>query len=102
VANWVSTRQTGAVLPVAFALLSLSLLFSLPFEVIIAGFSVSEFDPSLLNRYGGEISIFLWVIGLPLSYFVPRWLERKPVPVSEGAAVTPNKAMQGTPQAARP
>ena len=95
-AYWLSTRRTNAVLPIVFALFSLGLLFTLPFEAFFTGFSVSEFDPSFLNRYGTEMFIFLWVIGIPLSYFVPRWLERKPAPVPEVAPVRPNKAMQGT------
>ena len=96
VISWLATRRTTTVVPVAFAILSLVLLFTLPFEVILAGFSVSEFDPSLLNRYGAEISVILWVIGLPLSYLVPHWLEAKPSPAPVAAAVTPNKPMQGT------
>jgi len=94
VLSWFDIRRTSTVVLVAFTILTVTLLFTLPFEVILAGFSVSEFDPYFLNRYGAEISIILWIISLPLSYFIPRWLEKKPVPVSVDHAEIYNKSMQ--------
>jgi len=103
--HWLSTRQTSAVLPVAFALLSLGLLFFLPFEALFAGFSVSSFDPSFANRYGPEISflgLVLSVVGIPLSYLVPRWLAKRSTAVPEPTAAPPNKAIQGMRRKRRP
>jgi hypothetical protein len=97
--HWISTRQTSAVLPVAFALLSLGLLFFLPFEALFAGFSLSEFDPSFASRYGPEISflgLVLGLVGIPLSYLMPRWLATRSTAVPERTAAPPNKTIQGT------
>ncbi|HVS25943.1 MAG TPA: hypothetical protein VHE58_01330 [Burkholderiales bacterium] len=97
--HWLSTRHSSAVLPTAFAYLSLGLLFFLPFEDFLAGFSVSEFDPSFASRYGPEISLgglVLSVVGIPLSYLLPLWLKERSNPIPETMGVPPNKAMQGT------
>ena len=95
-ASFSVTRETSTF---AFALLSLGLLFFLPFEALFAGFSLSEFDPSFASRYGPEISflgLVLGLVGIPLSYLMPRWLAKRSTAVPERTAAPPNKAIQGT------
>lgn len=102
--HWLSARRTLSLLPVAFALLSFGLLLALPFEGFLAGFSVSEFDPSFANRYGPEISLIglvLSIVAIPLSYLLPYWLADRAAGTPEPTSVPPNKAMQGTRQKRR-
>jgi hypothetical protein len=78
---WWTHRQRRLVLPLLLAALATTLVFLLPFNELLAGFSVSEFDPSFAARYAPELSvlgIILAIAGIPLSYLLPIWLQSGP------------------------
>lgn len=66
-------RNRRIVLPLVLSLLSIILLNILPFEQILAGFSVSKFDPSFVARYAPQISFWGLIIsflGIPISFIL--------------------------------
>ncbi len=70
-----NTRKLRLIFPILVCCSFLFLLFYLPFDEILAGFSVSKYDPSLLKRYEAELTILGTLVGLtalPLSYFLPK------------------------------
>ncbi|MFN0207655.1 MAG: hypothetical protein ACKVS6_15215 [Planctomycetota bacterium] len=80
VAYWLGVRkQKGVLFTGLFASILIAILFLIPFDKIFAGFSVSESDPSFVERYASEITLFSLCIGvvsmlLPtiLSLLVPK------------------------------
>ncbi len=96
---WLATRDGRLILPILFACLGALLLFTLPFSEFLAGFSVSEFDPSFANRYGPElamVSLIVAVAAIPLSYLVPKWFGTPPQSDSPSPTSTPNPSLKGT------
>lgn len=94
---WLSTRQRRLVPPILLACGGIGLLFVLPFELILAGFSVSKFDPSFATSYGPELSLLgvvLTLAAIPLSYLLPSWFA-KPADV-KSSDVTANPSLKGT------
>jgi hypothetical protein len=97
--NWLATKDQRLILPILFACLGVLLLFALPFSEFLAGFSVSEFDPSFASRYAPELSVIgliLAVAGIPLSYLVPKWFAKQPQSNTPSAASTPNPSLKRT------
>ena len=97
--KWIGTKDHRAILPTLFALLGIYLLFALPFEEFLAGFSVSEFDPSFASRYGPELALaglILTIAAIPLSYLLPKWFEKRSESSSPIQPSTPNPTLKGT------
>lgn len=68
-------RQLRLILPLLFCAVFLIVFLNVPFDQFLAGFSVSQDDPSFAKRYGAELTILSIVISLaviPLSYFLSR------------------------------
>jgi hypothetical protein len=77
----VPSRDKRTIFPFLFACLGIYLLVALPFREIFAGFSVSEFDPSSVSRYGPKLAvagIILTIVALPISYMIPKWFATRP------------------------
>jgi hypothetical protein len=97
--NWFATRDKRLITPVLLACLGITFLFVLPFDQLLAGFLVTEFDPSFASRYGPELSllgVFLTLVGIPFSYLLPVWFAK---PSEKDAAlldVTANPSLKGT------
>lgn len=69
------TKRLRLLWPLLFSLVTLILLIAIPFDRILAGFSLSELDPSFVVRYASEISLFgvlVSLVAIPLSYFLPK------------------------------
>lgn len=60
---WWQTRRRSLAMAVAIAGLSLTTLLVLPLTDMLAGFSAVRGDPSLLVRYGPEISFWGLIVG---------------------------------------
>ncbi|MSP38974.1 MAG: hypothetical protein EXR70_10835 [Deltaproteobacteria bacterium] len=96
--TWLVTRQPRLIIPVLLACLGIAMLFVLPFDQFLAGFSVSHFDPSFASRYGSELSllgVLLTVAGIPLSYFLPNRLSA-PATSPMAAAVPRTESLRRT------
>lgn len=91
--NWIGTRRTRLLVPVLFGLIGLVLLFVLPFDDFLAGFSASDFDPSFSSRYASELTVtgmIIALIGIPLSYYLPIWFGHGASPsTSQSSTATP-------------
>jgi hypothetical protein len=59
-----------------FAVIGLVLLFSLPFNDLLAGFAIYQGETSPIVRYEPQIAILSLIIsiaGIPLSFLIPVW-----------------------------
>jgi hypothetical protein len=76
-AYWWNTRSSSASGMLVCSVLGLLLLFLVPWHRYLAGFALYQsYSPFLLVRYAPAITFFSLVatlIGIPLSYFLPRW-----------------------------
>jgi hypothetical protein len=63
-----------------FSLLAVVLLVTLPFEELLPGFAIYQGESSFLVRFAPQISFLGLIVSaaaIPLSYLVPRWLEKR-------------------------
>jgi hypothetical protein len=79
-AYWWNTRRYSALGILTCSALGLSLVLLVPWDRYLPGFALYQsYSPFLLIRYAAP-SFFLGLIatllGIPLSYFLPRWRER--------------------------
>jgi hypothetical protein len=75
VAMYFQNKRRGIVLPSLLSLLSIILLFILPFNQILAGFSVSKFNPSFVARYAPHFSLWGFIItflGIFITYILTK------------------------------
>jgi hypothetical protein len=76
---WNTRRYSELGMPVCSAL-GLLLLFLVPWERYLPGFALYQsYSPFFLIRHAPRISVLALVatlVGLPLSYFLPRWRRR--------------------------
>ena len=97
--NWLATRNRELIAPVLIACLVIVLMVTLPFAEILAGFSVSAFDPVFANRYASEISavsLFLAVVAIPLSFLLPKWFAQPSQTHQVPASATPTPSPKRT------
>jgi len=76
-AYWWNTRRHSALGMLTCSVLGLLLLFRVPWERYLPGFALYQsYSPFLLVRYAAPIaflSLLATLVGIPLSYFLPRW-----------------------------
>ena len=76
-AYWWNTRRNNALGMLVSSALGLLLVFLVPWDRYLPGFALYQsYSPFLLVRYAPTITFFSLVaalIGIPLSYFLPRW-----------------------------
>jgi hypothetical protein len=76
---WNTRRYSELGMPICSAL-GLLLLFLVPWERYLPGFALYQsYSPFFLVRHAPQISLLVLVatlIGIPLSYFLPRWRRR--------------------------
>ena len=74
---WSNTRRYSALGMLICSALGLLLVLLLPWDRYLAGFALYQsYSPFLLVRYAPQISflsLFAALVGIPLSYFLPRW-----------------------------
>jgi hypothetical protein len=79
-AYWWNTRSSRASGMLVCSVLGLLLLLFVPWHRYLAGFALYQsYSPFFLIRHAAPIAFFTFVaalIGIPLSYFLPRWRER--------------------------
>jgi hypothetical protein len=79
-AYWSNTRRYNALGMLICSALGLLLVLFLPWERYLPGFALYQsYSPFLLVRYAASIaflSLLATLVGIPLSYFLPRWRER--------------------------
>lgn len=77
---WWNTRRFSALGMLICSALGLALLLRLPWDRYLPGFALYQsYSPFLLVRYAAPIaflSLLATLVGIPLSYFLPRWRER--------------------------
>jgi hypothetical protein len=96
--NWLATRDRGLIAPVLNSFLVIGLTVSLRFSEFLAGFSVSAFDPAFASRYASEISaigLLLTVVGIPLSYLLPKWFAQTSKAIQAPADTAPGASQKG-------
>jgi hypothetical protein len=79
-AYWWNTRRYSALGMLTCSALGLLLALLVPWDRYLPGFALYQsYSPFLLVRYAAPIfflSLIATLIGIPLSYFLPRWRER--------------------------
>src|SRR6266403_1525909 len=79
-AYWWNTRCSSALGMLICSALGLVLLLRLPWDRYLPGFALYQsYSPFLLVRYAAPIaflSLLATLVGIPLSYFLPRWRKR--------------------------
>jgi hypothetical protein len=79
-AYWWNTRCYSESGMVVCSVLGLFLLFLVPWHRYLAGFALYQsYSPFFLVRHAAPIAFFIFVatlIGIPLSYFLPRWRQK--------------------------
>ena len=97
---WFTRPDRRLLGPVFVSVATMVLLFTLPFEEMLAGFLLSHADPTFFIQYGPEISFWSLVISIaaiPLSALIPGWLGPKlPSPDSSPQPPTANNTLQRT------
>ena len=77
---WWNTRRFSALGMLICSTLGLVLLLRLPWDRYLPGFALYQsYSPFLLVRHAAPIaflSLLATLVGIPLSYFIPRWRER--------------------------
>jgi hypothetical protein len=77
---WWNSRRFSALGMLICSALGLIMLFRLPWDRYLPGFALYQsYSPFLLVRYAAPIAFFsllATLVGIPLSYFLPRWRER--------------------------
>jgi hypothetical protein len=79
-AYWWNTRRYSALGMLTCSALGLLLVLFVPWDRYLPGFALYQsYSPFLLVRYAPQIfflSLIVTLLGIPLSYFLPRWRER--------------------------
>jgi hypothetical protein len=79
-AYWWNTRCSSALGMLTCSALGLSLVLLVPWDRYLSGFVLYQsYSPFLLPSYAPQIFFFSLVatlIGIPLSYFLPRWRQK--------------------------
>ena len=79
-AYWWNTRRHSALGMLTCSALGLLLVLLVPWDRYLPGFALYQsYSPFLLVRYAPQIfflSLIATLLGIPLSYFLPRWRER--------------------------
>jgi hypothetical protein len=79
-AYWWNTRCSSAMGMLTCSALGLSLVLLVPWNRYLPGFVLYQsYSPFLLVRYApyvAFVSLVATLVGIPLSYFLPRWRER--------------------------
>ena len=80
IAYWSNIRSSSASGMLICSVLGLLLLLLVPWHRYLAGFALYQsYSPFFLVRHAAPIAFFTFVaalIGIPLSYFLPRWRQK--------------------------